>query len=104
MTKFYKGPADGKVMMLRHAPKYLRVVVKEDVFDALDSPEDEPRPDEVCYAYELKAQTGMSHVNTGSRPGGGFFPIADYKYVFDQPFQGAMRDRDAWRRWCQAQG
>lgn len=46
MTRFTDGPAQGLVLMLRRAARFLRVVHDGKKFDALDQLNDRPRPEE----------------------------------------------------------
>jgi hypothetical protein len=80
MTTFLDGPAKGQRLMLKHSPKDLRVVEKEGQWDALDSPNDEPRSGETVHHYRLRTIKGTAHINTG-RGRGGFYPIAEYAQV-----------------------
>lgn len=78
MTTFLDGPARGQTLMLRFAPQTLRVVVdSKGKWDALDLPEDTPRPDETVYLYERVGEAAMCHLNAGKRSG--FYAIAQYE-------------------------
>ena len=104
MTNFLDGPAKGQVLKLRRCPYFLRVVVKtaadgKQEWDALDQPGDSPDRDERLYAYRCKELRGWIHLNTGRRPGGGFFAIADYELIDPQPSDDVMRL--LWAQWCE---
>lgn len=102
MTTFDDGPAKGYCLSLKRAAQFLRVT-KDDLgkVDALDQPEDVPRSNETLYAYEISQFKGMCHTNRG-RNGGGFFAIASYHIVRDQPTDKIMRSLKLWGEWCEA--
>lgn len=100
MTKFVDGPAKDKVLALHRAAKFLRVVQEGDQFDALDQPTDEPKPTEKLFAYRITENPGMCHINRG-RGKGGFYAIATYRLVAEQPTDEQMRDAKQWSEWCQ---
>ena len=102
MTTFEDGPAKGQHLMLKCAARFLRVVEANGTWDALDQPTDTPRPEEKLYAYEIAGQPGMCHLNCG-RGRGGWYPIASYRFVKDQPPDAEMRSAEAWSRWCELQ-
>lgn len=101
MTTFADGPAQGKTLMLKRAPYFLRVVVDEaGKVDALDQPEDSPRPGETCYVYTCRGVLGSTSVRkTGGR--GGIYPIADYMLSKTQPDAITMRQNARWVEWCE---
>lgn len=107
MTSFTNGPAQGHSLMLKRAPIFLRVV--EDnagKFDALDQPEDTPRPGEKLYAYRIREIPGMCHMSMRGARGqrtGGFYTIASYELCEEQPHQDFMANADQWGAWCHAQ-
>jgi hypothetical protein len=98
MVTFQDGPAIGQKLMLRRAPKYLRVVEENGKFDALDQPSDTPRETETLYAYQLVGEPGMMHLN-GGKGRHGFFAIANYQLVKKQPTDEQMRNLKAWLVW-----
>jgi hypothetical protein len=99
MTRLIDGPAQGKTLMLTRAPTYLRVVIAADgTVDALNRPEDSPRADERLYAYLAHGERGSVHLNMG-RGRGGFYALAEYKLIADQPSDETMRDTSLWRQW-----
>ncbi len=102
MTSFEDGPAKDQTLMLRRAARFLRVVQSHDgKFDALDQPYDMPRPTETLYAYEIVARPVMTHLRM-SKPGvSGFYPMARYRLVPEQPSQNVMRYD--WQKWCESQ-
>ena len=64
MTTFQDGPAKGKILMLKRAARFLRVVVDgSGTVDALDQLDDQPGADEKIYAYEITARPGMMHIH-----------------------------------------
>ncbi len=100
MTRFEDGPAEGQVLSLRRAPKYLRVVECRGAWDALDQMDDVPQPRETLYAYEVVGEPGMCHIR-GAKISG-FYALATYRFIAEQPDEAVMRDWVAWRRWCLA--
>jgi hypothetical protein len=118
MTTFLDGPAKGKTMMLRRAVMLLRVTrrrfaldaeathQKDDVFDALDAPEDQPAAEEELFCYKNTGKRGGSmHVRYGGnkRHLSGFYVAAEYALYEIQPPDEVMRDTDKWRAWCETQ-
>jgi len=102
MTTFIDGPAAGQPLMLRRAARFIRVVESDGKWDALDQPEDTPKPDEKIYAYEVRGEVGSCHIQMRGKykGGGGFYPIASYGFVEKQPDDATMRDTAKWRQWC----
>ncbi len=112
MTKFLGGPANGRTLMLKRQPLYLRVTcVQSESFDpiswdALDQIDDEPSEHETIYAYRLTKQEGRAFVDgrnpkTGKRWGGNY-AIGAYTFIDEQPPDEAMRTRERWEEWVQA--
>jgi hypothetical protein len=104
MTTFEDGPAKGVVLALKGACLFLRVVRAVEVgpnqWDALDQPHDTPADNEQLYAYRISCQPTMCHIRaSGGR--GGFYPMASYHYILDQPPGDTMRRREKWEAWCQ---
>lgn len=99
MTKFIDGPAKGQTLMLKRAPKFLRVCLSVGTFDALDQLEDSPKANEKLVAYMIKEYRGTCHVLIRPR-GSGFYTMADYVVVPVQPEDSKMRTLEAWRAWC----
>ncbi|MGV3661342.1 MAG: hypothetical protein ACO1TE_14230 [Prosthecobacter sp.] len=105
MTTFHDGPAGGQTLMLRRCPLFLRVVIDGQTVDALDQVEDTPAPSEDVHVYVRQpgAMQKAVHVNTGRKPGGGWFCRADYKLHEIQPTDAQARSTGLWRQWCEAQ-
>lgn len=101
MTIFNGGPANGKTMMLKRAPLYLRVTQAGVKFDALDQLEDTPRPAEKVFAYYRVKDAGSVHIHA-RRGAGGFYTLATYALLDPQPTDAQMRTNAAWREWCVA--
>lgn len=105
MTRFEGGPANGKNLMLKRipAPLFLRVTEKAGKFDALDQLTDEPEPGETLYVYRREGEPSWCHLNiAGGR--GGFFQMATYRFVEQQPDQATLLETDLWRAWTVANG
>ncbi len=108
MTTFIDGPAMGKTLMLRRAVMLLRVTVNEaGEIDALDQPQDTPKPEEEwIYTYvNTGKRTGNVHVRYGGNKKhlSGFYVMAEYRLYEQQPPDDVMRDNTQWRAWCQSQ-
>lgn len=102
MTQLLDGPAAGKVLMLKRAPLFLRVVISDkSEIDALDQLTDEPLANERIYAYKLAGDVTRVHVNRG-RNGCGWYVGGPYRLVLEQPDDATMRDRARWREWTAA--
>ncbi len=98
MIKFLDGPAISASLMLRRAPKFLRVVRDgKGKFDALDQLNDKPRWGETLFAYRRIGCPGRIHINPG-----GYFAMATYKMVEPQPDEATMLSTASWREWCLA--
>lgn len=98
MVSFIDGPAAGKVLMLRRAPKFLRVVESHGQWDALDQLHDTPQPEETLHVYQLKGKVMNCHVKM--RKGGGWFVMARYELCLEQADESSMRENAAWQAWC----
>lgn len=105
MTTFLDGPAAGRTLQLRRAPIYLRVTELLGEIDGLDQLTDEPEPGEYLHAYVLAEAPGHMHilVRGKGKTGGGFWPMAKYKILPEQPSQEIMRDNAQWRAWTNQQ-
>lgn len=101
MINFLDGPANGQRLMLRRAPIFLRVELKNGKWDALDQISDEPQQGALLYVYRLASEVGTCHMNFG-RGKGGWYSIADYRYYGDdrQPPETVMQDLSQWHTWC----
>jgi len=94
MTRFHGGPANDRILNLQRSPKLLRVTQEGDNFDALDQPEDEPRPTEKIWLYERVGEPSFAFVD-GSKFRGRC-AIADYRFVTAQPPEEDLRDGKKW--------
>lgn len=102
MTTFHQGPADGKILVLSRAPKFLRVVVdKGGKIDALDQLDDQPKITESIHVYQLEGEVGRCHILTRGKGGhgSGWRVIAKYRFFPDQPADSEIRKTAAWRDW-----
>jgi hypothetical protein len=101
MTSFISGPAAGQVLPLRRAPIMLRVVRSPNgVWDALDQIDDEPKPREAIFVYRLTKEPTYMHLCMRPRSGSGFYAMAEYGFLLDQPAEMHLRTSQAWRDWC----
>ena len=104
MTTFLDGPAQGKTLMLRRAPYFLRVTHGPRGLDALDQIGDEPTSKETVTVYVRQpgaVEKGV-HLNCGKNGGSGWYCVASYKHSENQPTDAEMRGNTRWRAWCQA--
>lgn len=101
MTTFTNGPAQGQTLMLKRAPRFLRVVEAAGKWDALDQLEDQPQPNETIHVYVLQGKPGSVHLNRG-RGRGGWYVFANYQIYPQQPTDDQMRSTAKWRSWCQS--
>ena len=101
MTRFTGGPADGKTLLLKRAPLYLRVVmdVRTREIDALDQLDDTAGSDETISVYRCHGEPIQAHINFG-RKGGGWYEGGDYRIVDPQPGDAEVRENAAWRAWA----
>lgn len=106
MIKFLDGPAKDQTLMLRRAPIMLRVTrqVIARTFDALDQLTDAPDDGEEIFVYRQESYDGHVHLNCRgkNRSAGGFYPIATYRLLPDQPEDKHVRTNAAWAAWCDA--
>lgn len=102
MTRLIDGPAAGQTLMIHRAPFLLRVTMKnvkgKIKCDALDQPHDKPEPGETLFAYKWKSAPA-GHVHVRMKGGGGFYPMAEYTYVREQPSQATMQSTARWQEW-----
>lgn len=107
MITFTNGPADGKTLMIRRVPFFLRVVSRAVTngveLDALDQLEDTPQPDESIHVYLRQPGTKANavHLNLRGKSGSGWYARGSYKLSPVQPVEDVyMRDALAWENWC----
>lgn len=105
MTTFRGGPLGQFTLLLKRSPDYLRAAADGPKRDALDLTGDEPAPGETLYAYRRVGQPGDVHLRIRRGWGdpnnvSGWYRVAEYEYVAEQPDQATMRDTAAWRAWC----
>lgn len=109
MTKFLDGPAAGKVLALRRAPFFLRVVVSitHGEIDALDQLTDQARPSESIYVYRQTKNSGGAFIcsrgSKAKRAASGYFPLVEYSLHSEQPTDEVLRDNTKWQEWALGQ-
>jgi hypothetical protein len=114
MLTFVDGPAAGKTIGLRRAPRFLRITRRRfllgmedpgEEFDGLDQPGDIARHDESLYAYETKKLEGRAHMRFSgkAKSASGIYDIAEYRFIEPQPADDIMRDNKKWIAWCERQ-
>lgn len=131
MVEILDGPGAGATLMLRRAPRLLRVTVRKpqdalfdappdperlevDVagrkvqvgthrpdVDALDQPTDTPDADEAVYVYRRLGSAGRVHVLQRPIRGSGFYATGRYQHLPDVDGD-QLRDRAAWEAWALA--
>ena len=101
MTKFEDGPAKGQTLMLQRAPIFLRVVETDGKWDALDQVNDTPKHNEKIFAYLITERPGRCHLYFGGGRGG-WYMIARYRVVAEQPTEAVMKSTTDWRAWCES--
>lgn len=99
MTRFENGPARGQNLNLQRAACFLRVTHDGVTWDALDQLADEPRRNEVIYAYEIVGTPVNAFVDGAQYSGPTV--MATYRLVEPQPADAAMRTLAAWSSWCE---
>lgn len=102
MIRFHDGPARAQCLALRRAPYLLRVTRAGSTFDALDLVDDVPHPDEQLFAYVLIEGPVSCHLKIAKPGRSGFYVMATYKLVPEQPADQDMRTRTRWAAWCGA--
>ena len=104
MTTFEGGPADNITLMLRRAPRFLRVVIDQGgEIDALDQPEDVRKDGEVVYVYERVGNATACFLTARSRSGqkiSGQHAMAKYAFRAAQPPASILNDNGRWQQWC----
>lgn len=102
MTRFQDGPAAAQTLTLKRSPFLLRVTQDGQSFDALDRLEDEPFDQEKIFAYYLIDGPLVVHLKIAKPGRSGFYNMATYKLVPDQPADEDMRTQARWVAWCAA--
>jgi hypothetical protein len=88
MTTLLDGPAEGKVVVMRRHPYYIRIAWMPDAtWEALDLLDAVPDDDADLYVY--------------SRPKGSLANA--YRFHSCQPTEFQMRDTGEWQKWCREQ-
>lgn len=88
MTTLLDGPAEGKVVVMRRHPHYIRIAWMPDAtWEPLDLLDAVPDDDADLFAY--------------SRPKGS--PASAYRMHVPQPAEFQLRDTAAWQEWCREQ-
>lgn len=101
MITFLDGPAQGCTLALRRSPIFLRAVrARNGRWDALDLPQDEPRPNEQVHVYLKVADHGRVHLRLSPRSASGFYANAEYRVYDRPPADEVLRDGEAWRAWA----
>lgn len=102
MITFHDGPAAGQGLTLARAPLFLRVTHGPTGWDGLDQFSDKPRADERIHVYRRVTKPVMVHILRRPK-GSGWYAMAEYRYVQDQPEELTMRRTERWQQWCLAQ-
>lgn len=105
MSRFLDGPARSKILMLQRAPLMLRAVVGPAGVDALDQPDDSPKPEEAVHVYLRVGRTHPVMVDFRGKDGrrrGECRLGATYRLYPEQPGPEHTRTGEAWKAWCNA--
>jgi hypothetical protein len=106
MITLLDGPAADRSLALRRAPVFLRVVEKprarkdDNRWDALDLLSDVPHSSEKIHVYFRVTYPRWLHMKCSPRSASGYYAIANYRYVVNQPADAVVRDTERWRQWC----
>lgn len=105
MIRLIDGEAAGETLMLRRAPKLLRVVKSpRGNWDALDQLSDQPKPNEKIFVYQRRddLEVGTYHlcIRGKGKKEGGWYARASYSVLPSQPADELVRTTDAWRQWA----
>jgi hypothetical protein len=106
MTRFLDGPAAGVLLMLRRAPRFLRVVKGSEGWDALDQLADAPAAGETITAYRRVGTPGAVHLLMSrgrGRTRSAWYRTAEYRAVDPQPPAEVLRETASWRAWALAE-
>lgn len=99
MTNFIGGPVDGRILLLKRAPHFLRVVRGAMGFRALDQIEDTAAPDESISVYRVSGPVGENTVLL-TPTSSGTYKVATYVHQSPQPDDSLIRETTAWQSWC----
>lgn len=102
MIKFLDGPAAGVTLLLHRAPLFLRAVRDaQGDWDALDQPDDTPKPEETVVVYRRKGDSFTVHMDrrVKGRRVGEWYSGGEYELAKDQPPDEVLRDNGAWQKW-----
>jgi hypothetical protein len=104
VSNFHDGPADGVTLQLRSAPLLLRVTFNPHArtypWDALDQPEDTPKPHEQLHLYVRTGEPFFYHLSMrgkGGKAASGYWNTAEYRYAAFQPEDAIMRQPKPWQ-------
>lgn len=100
MVRFQNGPARQKVLALKRAPIFLRVVVDRETggIDALDQLDDMPRQTEDIHVYRRVGEAGNA-IACSRAKGCRHMAVADYELYLRNP-PDEVRDIENWEKWC----
>ena len=105
MVTFLDGPAAWEVLQLRRVPLLLRVVRdRGGARDALDQLDDVPKKSETIHVYRRRDDKPVSryHIRCSPRIASGFYWLACYSVLPDQPSDDQVRTTEAWQAWATA--
>lgn len=101
MLTFLDGPLQGRTLMARRAPFFVRATLsggtQADVLDMLD---DTPRHAEEVHVYHLDNRPSVVFVRAGKPSQGGRFETGTYRLSPVQPADAVARDNKEWCIWC----
>ena len=100
MITFLDGPAVGQILLLRHAPEFLRVTYDGSTWDALDLASDCPNSKEAIHVYRRVGEATGFHMRCQRPAPSGWFAKATYERLKSgHPSEKVLRDPAAWSAW-----
>ena len=94
MPTFVLGPAQGEILEIERAPRFIRVCQNGPCFRVLDQPGHEPEETELIYVYQLEGRTTEEPDLAAA---------ATYHYLPEQPADRTARSTPAWCGWTKQQ-
>jgi hypothetical protein len=98
--RFTGGPVDGKTLMCRRGPLFLRVVMNhKGEVDALDQVDDKIRSNETAYVYVAQFPSRAVFIRSSDRSKSGCWAGNEYVFCNEQPSSDILEDNEKWRAW-----
>jgi len=103
MITFVDGPAPGQTLVVRRAKFFLRVTFDGSKWDCLNEYFDTAAAGETLYVYLLIEKPTAVHLKMTKRSQSGWYAMARYRFLPEQPADADIRENASWRIWCLAQ-